>query len=1330
MNHRTLSSSIHGILAASLLCSSANSLANSQFNPVDGVLYLQAVSIDGHQQIDNIELKLLDSSGLLQMGSEFALQAVGNSADQIADSQYDSLAGQVTIPNLVAQPQGKTFAYDVILNRTDNNTLKVSRLRPQNAAAYDVGSGELYIPLVVNLDDTQRRVRGLSTLLQRIDKPSGYLIEGAIFAATALSEQNQDEFQAFYFPSDGLGVIPEILVIKNGQVLNYRAQIEQHYIDAVLHYRITSLALNGADGSAGKQGQRGEKGEKGDKGERGEKGEPGKMGIAGIDGKPGLRWQNDWDNGRTYAENDAVHYQGNSYISLSANNAGLVPSNSSVWQLLVAKGTAGTAGSSGRDGQDGTDGQNGVDGMDANRFLSGQAQPDNATGNEGDFYIDLTAAKLYGPKTAQGWSTAAVSLVGPQGQTGSRGSSGATGASGANGSDGLPGPAGANGADGADGSDGADGKTVLNGSGVPAAGLGTDGDFYIDTTAKAIYGPKTTGAWGVATSLVGSIGADGSPGAVGATGATGSIGPVGPAGATGPAGPAGAAGPTGPAGTSAWADSGANTTAAGNVTVNGNTTLGDASTDAVTINGALQITSSTPSAGKILISDATGNAAWGTITGSSDWKLGGNSGTTPGTNFIGTTDAQGLVFKSNNKIVLRISTPDATENSPNIVAGYINNTIGDPNVIGSVISGGGTNFDGGGEEINTIYDSYCVIAGGTENTCGSDDGNVRNAFYSFVGGGWKNTASGNSSVVVGGSENSVSGRGTSIGGGDKNEIINSDNATIAGGFGNHIEAAELSTVAGGNTNVIMNSESSTIAGGYANEIYGDLSTIPGGWGNTINAPYSFATGYKAKIAAGHGGSFLFSDSLGITAGALAFNSIAPNEFAVRATGGVRFVQAIDGSGTPTKTVTLPALDGTAVVEPATACASGEILTSAGSNVWNCSAAPSGGGSGWGLTGDSGLSDGTNFIGTTDNIPLNFRVKNERVLRIEHTGAPGDSPNIIGGYSGNLITAGVKGITISGGGTSSGLNQIYDDYGAIGGGSMNTVGDSGDGTTFQKYGTVAGGFRNATSAPYASVGGGILNVVSGDSATISGGSENTITKQYAVIAGGIQNEVHGLYSNVLGGQRNKIGTNGDDHRHSTILGGIDNAISNRYALASGYKAKVTHEGAMLFSSYHTTDFVSTANNEFAVRALGGVRMVTGINNVSGAVTAGSTLAAGGGSWNSISDRNKKENFNAVNGVEVLEKIATMPIETWNYKAQEDEIRHIGPMAQDFHAAFGLGTSDKTINTVDADGVALAAIQGLYQLLQAQKAEIAELKADNQQVKERLQQMEIQFMHAAN
>ena len=110
-----------------------------------------------------------------------------------------------------------------------------------------------------------------------------------------------------------------------------------------------------------------------------------------------------------------------------------------------------------------------------------------------------------------------------------------------------------------------------------------------------------------------------------------------------------------------------------------------------------------------------------------------------------------------------------------------------------------------------------------------------------------------------------------------------------------------------------------------------------------------------------------------------------------------------------------------------------------------------------------------------------------------------------------------------------------------------------------------------------------------------------------------------------------------------------------------------------------------------------------------LTTGVTLAPDGIGWDSVSDRNVKENFETVDPREVLDRLASIPIETWNVKGQEQPVRHMGPMAQDFHAAYGLGTDDKHISTVDADGVALAAAKGLYGLVQEKEAEIVELRA---------------------
>lgn len=92
----------------------------------------------------------------------------------------------------------------------------------------------------------------------------------------------------------------------------------------------------------------------------------------------------------------------------------------------------------------------------------------------------------------------------------------------------------------------------------------------------------------------------------------------------------------------------------------------------------------------------------------------------------------------------------------------------------------------------------------------------------------------------------------------------------------------------------------------------------------------------------------------------------------------------------------------------------------------------------------------------------------------------------------------------------------------------------------------------------------------------------------------------------------------------------------------------------------------------------------------------------------SDRNAKEGFAPVDTRAILDRVAGLPIETWRYKG--DGIRHIGPMAQDFAAAFNVGPDDRHIDLIDASGVALAAIQALVQRAEAQEAEIGSMKAE--------------------
>lgn len=103
--------------------------------------------------------------------------------------------------------------------------------------------------------------------------------------------------------------------------------------------------------------------------------------------------------------------------------------------------------------------------------------------------------------------------------------------------------------------------------------------------------------------------------------------------------------------------------------------------------------------------------------------------------------------------------------------------------------------------------------------------------------------------------------------------------------------------------------------------------------------------------------------------------------------------------------------------------------------------------------------------------------------------------------------------------------------------------------------------------------------------------------------------------------------------------------------------------------------------------------------------------------SISDAALKENRDPVDQHQVLESLLEIPIETWNYIAEPDAIRHMGPMAQDFFAAYGLGVDDR-LHAIDVQGVALASIQALHEIVQERDAEIAALEARLTELEERM------------
>ncbi len=169
----------------------------------------------------------------------------------------------------------------------------------------------------------------------------------------------------------------------------------------------------------------------------------------------------------------------------------------------------------------------------------------------------------------------------------------------------------------------------------------------------------------------------------------------------------------------------------------------------------------------------------------------------------------------------------------------------------------------------------------------------------------------------------------------------------------------------------------------------------------------------------------------------------------------------------------------------------------------------------------------------------------------------------------------------------------------------------------------------------------------------------------------------------------------------------------YAVSLGHRASANgFSGTFNFGDESTTDSIqATANNQFNARAAGGYRFRTNAT-----LTTGCNLPAGSGVFSCASSRSLKENFAGVDGEDVLARIRGIPVNTWNYIAEGRQSRHLGPFAEDFAAAFGLGTDNRAIGLLDIDGVNFAAVKALEQRtaelrqqLAARDAQVAELRA---------------------
>ncbi|MBL6765749.1 MAG: tail fiber domain-containing protein, partial [Verrucomicrobiae bacterium] len=795
------------------------------------------------------------------------------------------------------------------------------------------------------------------------------------------------------------------------------------------------------------------------------------------------------------------------------------------------------------------------------------------------------------------------------------------------------------------------------------------------------------------------------------------------------------------------------------------------------------------------------------------WRTGGNSGTSPGSDFIGTSDNQALEFQVNGARALKIA-PES-DSAPSITGGSSANSIA-TGVRGAVIAGGGEVFDGDG----TFFRPNTILAGN----------------FSAIGGGQQNTNSGAYAVIGGGGQNSVE--------------ANSFAATIGGGGENLVAGS-------GNY--------AAIGGGRGNAVTNRYASVPGGLDNRAGGQYSFAAGRRAKADAD--GAFVWADSQNAD-----FISTVADSFNLRARGGVN-VQA--GTGSIALTGGLLTYNGNEVLTNGAAAAltssnnfsanntfaatnvfggsnhfGGVLVATNAANVFVGSGAALSGL--WKTSGNGGTSPGTDFVGTTDNEALVFKANNLQVMRLTPAVDEG-APNILMGAQINSIGSGVFGATISGGGAADFMNEgsasniVNANYstigggvgnlidvngyaGTIGGGVDNTVNTNADrsvisgGTgneiardtyagsvgggsgnslgTDTDYSTIAGGSGNNASSQYVAIGGGQNNTVSGLNGFVGGGVGNNLTgsADYSGVASGNNNDITGgKYSFVGGGQNNTIISGADKSAigsgigntvkasgsflgsgfnnlignggvswafigagahnaipngnadsgvigggqyntnsgsftvigggysnyvsdfYGTVPGGLSNSVSGYCGFAAGRHAASVHSGSFVWADATTTsNYSSTIANEFRVKATGGINFET--TDRAKITINGVRLMNVNDDGFAQSDYRVKKNFQPIDTLEVVDKLAAMPVERWNYKKEGDhEVPHIGPYAQDFKQAFYPGRDDTKISWLEFHGVELAAIQGLNKKLESKEQEINLLRDELAQLRAMVMEM---------
>ncbi len=329
---------------------------------------------------------------------------------------------------------------------------------------------------------------------------------------------------------------------------------------------------------------------------------------------------------------------------------------------------------------------------------------------------------------------------------------------------------------------------------------------------------------------------------------------------------------------------------------------------------------------------------------------------------------------------------------------------------------------------------------------------------------------------------------------------------------------------------------------------------------------------------------------------------------------------------------------------------------------------------------------------------------------------------------NEVVDGVVGGAIGGGGffrkdtENTEANVVTSHFGTVGGGAGNQAGTDSDDPEEGQLAAVGGGLRNTANGAVSVVSGGTGNDALGPRSVVAGGANNDATEAFTSVGGGVGNRASNSYATVTGGTGNVargssstvVGgrVNIARAQHSTVVGGRGNFADGRGStVGGGVDNDATAAGAFVAGG---TD--NTADGEFSFAAGRGAET----NGHDGSVVFGDSstdriraesdntayfqMPVTAQSFDNESSRAHKRDVEQVDPESVLDGVESLDITRWRYERNDDST-HMGPTAEDFHEAFDLG-DERTISTVDADGVALAAIKALSNRLDERDEQLGE------------------------